>query len=169
MQQTISTQLPYVSLRSRAQAYVPVHYYRSSVNGYVLLTGFASLPLFRQVRRIRSQQSRNPLQHESIDLPITRAMSLKKFILQSSHLTEAEMILMIQWPPKRVSQCRQFLRVPRNESKTQRNMSHTISADDYLPTAAINHRLAEEMQLPSRCPLTRRFTRRAIHEAGDDI
>jgi len=53
---TIFTQLLYVSLRSRVQTYVPLHYYRSSVNGYVSLTGFASLPLFRQWR-IRNQQS----------------------------------------------------------------------------------------------------------------
>jgi len=85
-----------------------------SVNGYVSLTGFSSLPLFRW-GRISSQQSRNPLRHESRYLPIVRAMSLKTFIPELGELSTAETMSEMQLAARRVTgeQCRQLLQLKR--------------------------------------------------------
>jgi len=73
-----------------------------SVSGYASLTGFASLPLFPRAI-IRSQEFDNALRYESRYLPITRALSLRTFILQSGELAKAETILEMYSAARRVT------------------------------------------------------------------
>ena len=136
---------------------MPLNYYRSSVSGYVSLTGFASLPLFRR-GRIRSQQQS--------DIPFGTSLEAcrlqERLVLRSSSFNEVIDASRDDSDDPMASemrhrQYRQFLQVPRNKSKTppQRDILHAINGDDSLPTAAINYLLAEEMQLRPRCPSTR--------------
>jgi len=99
-----------------------------SVNGYVSLTGLASLPLLRR-RRIRSQQCENALRHESRYLPITRATNLQTFILQPGELSTAETISEIHSAARRITgqQCRPLLQVERQLPQTPHKRKSYIS------------------------------------------
>jgi hypothetical protein len=108
---------------------VPLHYYRFSVNGYVSLTGFASLPLFRQ-GRIQSQQS-----EMHFDTSLEACRLHERSVLRSSSFNQV--IDGSRDDPDdamatetRHCQYQQFVRVPRNESKTPPNeIYHTRSTE----------------------------------------
>ena len=165
-----STQLPYVSLRSQAQAYVPSNYYRCSLNGYVSLTGFLSLPLSRQ-GRIRSQSSEihfdtSPEAFQLHDRWVLRRSSFNDVIdgrrADSDDPTATE-----TWH----SRCRQFLRVPRNESKTR--LTRYIAWDQRrrFPTDSCNQSpIGGGDVIAITLPLNASIhQQRAINKVQDDI
>jgi len=167
---TIIHSLPYVSLRSWAQAYVPLHYYRSSVNGYNSLTGFASIPLFRQ-GRIRSPPSEI---HFDTSLEacrlherrVLRSSSFNQVIDGSRGDSDDPMAT-----ETRHSQFRQLLQVPINKSKTPPNEIYRIRSMEKITY----RRLQSITNWRRRCNYDNVTHQRvgsparSMHKVGDDI
>jgi hypothetical protein len=121
---------PYAARRWRMRLYTIIAF---SVNGFVSLTAFTSLPLFRRAR-IQSQQFENARRHGSGYLPITRALSLKTFTRQSGESARAERISSMHSAARRVTcqHCRQLLQVERQLLHTSNKRKlHTIYCKNY--------------------------------------
>jgi len=104
-----------MSIYRRTLAYASLHYYRFFSKRICFAHGICEFTPIFDKQEYEVKQFENALRHESRYLPITRALSLRTFILQSGELSRAETISQMHSAVRRVTglECRQLLQVER--------------------------------------------------------